>query len=644
MTNEELLQVIERAAREKATKLDISSEKIRKLPPEIGKLTNLTELDISRNKLTVLPPEMGQLSELKKLKVRENKLSSLPHQIVKLSNLIKLDISGNQLSSLPPEIPQLSNLQVLDIGGNKLTSLPPEIMQLSNLKVLVLSRNKLTSLPGEIGKLINLTELYIRGNQLSSLPREIGELINLKELYLTGNQLRKLPPAIGKLSKLTYLYLTDNQLRSLPPEIGKLSELTWLNLSGNKLRSLPREISELSKLTKLYLRENKLSSFPHDMQGELKNLILLEVRDNIHLGRSREKDLHQAEGQQRVSPAFIAKLTPEQESLIPVYWEKWDRIAMCTDPIDRPLAADSVKAIYDIIGYQEPEIIFCDSLSQARGLTEQKSEQKLGIDIEWKLKNEIGKILLPLINMQIEFYLRHKTNLLLWPEVEMTLHDFHGHLRMLLFYPDAYLITAPVGVTDQVHLSYVDFCVEVLNCIHNQKVWEVYKSLGKNCGGILPYEKVCFVCDRPRALRFDNRLRLHAEGEPAIQFADGFRVYAHHGVRLPAAYGKLHPEHWRAEWLLSEENAEVRRVLIQSIGYDRICQELEATQLDTWQEYQLLRIDIKLERIPMYLLKMTCPSTGYIHAIRVPPNVRSARDAIKWVNWGIDPDEFSVQS
>ncbi|MBD2009695.1 hypothetical protein NDI40_21875, partial [Microcoleus vaginatus ZQ-A3] len=47
---------------------------------------------------------------------------------------------------------------------------------------------------------------------------------------------------------------------------------------------------------------------------------------------------------------------------------------------------------------------------------------------------------------------------------------------------------------------------------------------------------------------------------------------------------------------------------------------------------------------PVYLLKMTCPSTGFIHALRVPPDMRSAKEAIRWVNWDIDPEEFSVQT
>lgn len=88
------------------------------------------------------------------------------------------------------------------------------------------------------------------------------------------------------------------------------------------------------------------------------------------------------------------------------------------------------------------------------------------------------------------------------------------------------------------------------------------------------------VCDRPTKLHFDNQNRLHAEGKPAIQFADGYSLYSHHGVTLPEEYGKIHPHAWEPQYLLSENNAELRRVLIQGIGYDRIASELQAIELD----------------------------------------------------------------
>lgn len=44
-------------------------------------------------------------------------------------------------------------------------------------------------------------------------------------------------------------------------------------------------------------------------------------------------------------------------------------------------------------------------------------------------------------------------------------------------------------------------------------------------------------------------------------------------------------------WLLSERNAELRRVLMQGIRYSRICQELKVKEIDVWEEYKLLKID-----------------------------------------------------
>jgi internalin A len=202
-------------------------------------------------------------------------------------------------------------------------------------------------------------------------------------------------------------------------------------------------------------------------------------------------------------------------------------------------------------------------------------------------------------------------------------------------------------------LALIDFYVFSLGIVFRPeflKVVESMKQLLAECGWIFMFHNVCYVCSRPTKLSLDSEYRLHAEGEAAIAFADGYSLYFHHGVILPEKYGQIHPDLWQAQWLLEERNAELKRILIQKIGYDRICQQLQAVELDSWQEYTLLKID-NADVEPIYLLKMTCPSTGHIHALRVPPDVRSssrasltAKEAIRWVNWDIDPEEFSVQT
>jgi hypothetical protein len=113
---------------------------------------------------------------------------------------------------------------------------------------------------------------------------------------------------------------------------------------------------------------------------------------------------------------------------------------------------------------------------------------------------------------------------------------------------------------------------------------------------------------------------------------------------VPRKYWVHPPSQWKAEWLLTEHNAEFRRIAIAGIGYDRICQELQATELDAWREYTLLKIDATVDVEAIHLLKMTCPSTAHIHALRVPPTLTSARAAIRWANWDIDSEAFALET
>ncbi|BCL38403.1 DUF6745 domain-containing protein [Nostoc sp. MS1] len=77
-----------------------------------------------------------------------------------------------------------------------------------------------------------------------------------------------------------------------------------------------------------------------------------------------------------------------------------------------------------------------------------------------------------------------------------------------------------------------DFCISVLGCEHNSRDWEIFKILISNYGWIFPYENVCLISNRPSIIRLDEQNNLHGEGVLAIQFADGFSVYANHGTIL----------------------------------------------------------------------------------------------------------------
>ncbi len=344
-----------------------------------------------------------------------------------------------------------------------------------------------------------------------------------------------------------------------------------------------------------------------------------------------------------MSERKIEKLTPEQEALIPVYREKWRKIALSTEPINREKAAEAVKKAYTSTRNKEIEVFFYDS----PGAAFRELSKKLYHQVCQSQLPDLDSIWLSLLYDDIE----HQLNKELFKELnEQLFHKLDRQISQL---------TGSIGINlnfdfDVDSCSYpeywannsclLDFCITVLNCKCDLQKWDILQLLAGNCGWIFPYAKICYICDRPRILSFDNEQRLHAEAAPAIQFADGYSLYAYHGVTLPEKYGHIHPNQWQTSWLLEEQNAELRRVLIQGIGYERIASELGATELDSFQEYSLLKIDNNVDVEPIYMLKMICPSTGYIHVLRLPPDLKSAREAIRWVNWGVDPEEFSMQT
>jgi hypothetical protein len=194
------------------------------------------------------------------------------------------------------------------------------------------------------------------------------------------------------------------------------------------------------------------------------------------------------------------------------------------------------------------------------------------------------------------------------------------------------------------HTAWLDYHINDLGFMHDAEAWEVHQLFMQNCSWIFPYEQVCVVSEFPAYLALDNQHRPHQIAEPALKYADGTSLYFYQGVALPEYMAQVHPDDWQAEWILTERNAERRRVLIHGVGYDKICTALNATELSQWENYTLLQILDIADVAPVHLLKMICPSTGHVHAVRVPPTYQTARAALLWMNWGIGPEKFAQQT
>lgn len=97
----------------------------------------LTKLDLSSNHISVISPDIGFLDHLFFLDLQNNNLKNLPEEISQLVQLRYLNISKNQFSTLPDSIGTLSHIQQIFLGHNIFNSLPTEFCRLLTLEVLV---------------------------------------------------------------------------------------------------------------------------------------------------------------------------------------------------------------------------------------------------------------------------------------------------------------------------------------------------------------------------------------------------------------------------------------------------------------------------------------------------------------------------
>jgi hypothetical protein len=96
------------------------------------------------------------------------------------------------------------------------------------------------------------------------------------------------------------------------------------------------------------------------------------------------------------------------------------------------------------------------------------------------------------------------------------------------------------------------------------------------------HKDFCMVSDFPSVLKVDESNRPHCEDGPSHQWRDGWSVYHWHGFRLPddKIFVITHPEKITAELIDKEENAEVKRIMIERFGMDKYLSSGNAKLID----------------------------------------------------------------
>ncbi|CAL8237416.1 unnamed protein product [Boreogadus saida] len=158
----------------------------------------LVTLRLWYNSISYIPEHISKLQFLETLDISWNKLQKLPSRLFYCTKLKHLDVSHNQITMLPSEVNILQGLQYFSAAFNSLEVLPEELFSCKKLKTLVLGNNRLINLSPRISNLTMLVRLELKGNRIDSLPDEIGDCpsLSLSGLVIEANLVDLLPASV----------------------------------------------------------------------------------------------------------------------------------------------------------------------------------------------------------------------------------------------------------------------------------------------------------------------------------------------------------------------------------------------------------------------------------------------------------------
>jgi hypothetical protein len=197
---------------------------------------------------------------------------------------------------------------------------------------------------------------------------------------------------------------------------------------------------------------------------------------------------------------------------------------------------------------------------------------------------------------------------------------------------------------------------------------DMWRDVSESCCWWWCYQNYVIVSERPTVVAMDERERIHSHTGPAIAFADGFKVYASHGVRLPE-YIIERPAEITVKKIDKEANAEIRRVMVERYGpakyladsgADKIHEDdygvlyrkempgdepmvfvdvVNSTQEGRWEdtgEVQMIQDDeggpFHSQPVRRFIPELDDKGQPIFkkYMLRVPPTMKTAREAVAW--------------
>ncbi|WP_127497844.1 DUF6745 domain-containing protein [Actinoplanes solisilvae] len=167
-------------------------------------------------------------------------------------------------------------------------------------------------------------------------------------------------------------------------------------------------------------------------------------------------------------------------------------------------------------------------------------------------------------------------------------------------------------------------------------------ATARHCGWWWAGTRFAVLTERPSLLTRDNVGRLHRGEGPAMEFPDGYALWAWRGMPIPVDLAAELPTLTAAR-IGAEPNAELRRVMLEHFGYDRYLREAGAQTIHNDETGTLWHLPLDGDE-PLVMVEVVNATpepdgTSRIYWLRVPPTTRTAREGVAWT-FGLTEDEY----
>lgn len=172
--------------------------------------------------------------------------------------------------------------------------------------------------------------------------------------------------------------------------------------------------------------------------------------------------------------------------------------------------------------------------------------------------------------------------------------------------------------------------------------YEELMHLCEYIGWFWAYDTDIIISQHPVSIKMTNQ-RLHNPTGPAMEYTDGFKLYAINGVRFDVDIAEKFIEtpvdKIAYDDVLGIKNAEQRSEIIKKIGINKLFNHLKPKKLHTADGYELYSVSV-VQGVDRIYLKMQNPSIDEVHVEAVHPDCKTVQQALYWRNFGDLNDKF----